>query len=230
MRCSGVLVVMVVLAARAGESGHGLFVDVSLSSGMRSSASPGLGVVCWDFNGDHRLDFFVANDGAANQLWVNGGDGKFEDEAIIQGVAFNELGQAEAGSAAGDVDVDGDSDLDLFVTNLTSETNTLYSSEGAVGFEDATARVGLAANGLRWTGFSTGFLDFDPGGDLDLGGQRSSPETSGTPQVDALKSACIIGVAFCLICDILHRSQFVVLCDRCGLFSAHGRDQISRMR
>ena len=148
--------------------GDGTFDDVSLESGLLAEAAPGLGVVCWDFNGDHRPDFFVANDGAANHLWMNRGDGRLVEEGIVQGVAFNEMGHAEAGMGIAFGDSDGDSDLDLFVTNLTSETNTLYGYEGAFGFQDVTARAGLAAGGLRWTGFGAGFFDFDHDGDLDL--------------------------------------------------------------
>ena len=124
--------------------------------------------MCWDFDGDHRPDFFVANDGAANHLWINRGDGGFEDEAILLGVAFNEMGRPEAGMGIALGDADGDADLDLFLTHLTAETNTLYSSQGASGFQDVTPQAGLAAGSLRWTGFGTGLFDFDHDGDLDL--------------------------------------------------------------
>ena len=70
-------------------NGDGTFTDVSDSSGITQADGPGLGVVGADFNGDRRSDFYVANDGMANQLWLNRGDGTFEDGALLAGAAFN---------------------------------------------------------------------------------------------------------------------------------------------
>jgi hypothetical protein len=65
------------------------------------------------------------------------------------------------------VDIEQDSDLDLFVTNLVNESNTLYVNERG-RFHDATARFGLSAPSLSYTGFGLGFADFDHDGRLDL--------------------------------------------------------------
>ena len=70
-------------------NGDGTFADVSESSGITRADGAGLGVSAVDLNGDSRVDFFVANDGSANQLWLNRGDGTFEDGALVAGVAFN---------------------------------------------------------------------------------------------------------------------------------------------
>ena len=63
-----------------------------------------------DFNGDGRFDFYVANDGTANQLWINQGQGHVMDAALLAGVAFNRDGVPEGsmGLAVGDPDDDGD--------------------------------------------------------------------------------------------------------------------------
>ena len=58
--------------------GNGKFADVN--SSLRESArpdGPGLGVVCADFNSDGWMDIYVANDGAANLLWINKGERDF---------------------------------------------------------------------------------------------------------------------------------------------------------
>lgn len=65
-------------------------------------------------------------------------------------------------------DVDGDGDLDLFMTHLFVESNTLYQNEGRGVFEDRTVRCGLSAASIDYTGFGTAFLDYDHDGDLDL--------------------------------------------------------------
>ena len=106
--------------------GGGRFTDVSEAAGIRSVAGPGLGVVAADFDSDGLSDLYVANDQAANHLWLNRGDGTFREDALSRGAALNELGQPEAGMGIAVADPDGDGDLDLFLTHLSGETNTFY--------------------------------------------------------------------------------------------------------
>ena len=77
--------------------GSGQFVDVTEDSGIGTTFGPGLGVVCADFNSDGWIDIFVANDGSANQLWMNKGDGTFQERALFSGTAYSGGGMAEAG-------------------------------------------------------------------------------------------------------------------------------------
>jgi len=144
------------------------FVDVSARAGIRDARAPGLGVLCADLNGDGALDFYVANDGEANQLWQGSGDGTFVDEALLLGVALDDRGQPEAGMGitAGDIDADGD--LDLFMTHIINQTNTLYVYDRDLGYEDRSTAAGVGATSLAMTGFGTGFVDFDHDGDLDI--------------------------------------------------------------
>jgi hypothetical protein len=147
--------------------GDGTFVDVSEQAGVAARPNKGLGVVCADFDGDRRPDVYVANDGEANQLWINQGDGTFEEQAMLQGAAVNDFGRPEAGMGIAAGDADGDGELDLFVTHLNRETNTLYRRRGG-GFLDATGTAGLGPASLGATGFGTAFFDADNDGDLDL--------------------------------------------------------------
>jgi hypothetical protein len=148
--------------------GNGRFTDVSESSGITRADGSGLGVVGADFNGDRRPDFFVANDGMVNQLWINKGDGTFVDEALVAGVAVDADGQAEGcmGIAVGDPD--NDDDLDMFVTNITGETHAYYENRGRGRFEDRRLPVRLAEATRPYTGFGTEWLDYDHDGWLDL--------------------------------------------------------------
>ena len=64
-------------------------------------------------------------------------------------------------------DFDADCDVDLFVTHLATETNTLYVNQGE-WFSDSSNQAGLAASSGPFTGFGTGWFDADNDGDLDL--------------------------------------------------------------
>ncbi len=150
--------------------GDGTFVDVSDRAGITSiPACAGLGVVCADLNDDGWQDVYVANDGYANQCWVNRGDGTFTDAAPVMGAARNAHGRVEAGMGVLAADLDNDADLDLFMTHLANETNTLYRNlGGSRGFEDATGASGLATSSVPLTGFGTAAFDIELDGDLDI--------------------------------------------------------------
>jgi hypothetical protein len=149
-------------------NGDGTFTNVSESSGITSADGPGLGVVGADFNQDGRSDFYIANDGVANQLWLNQGDGRFVDDALLAGVAYNGEGGPEGsmGVAVGDADNDGD--LDIVVSNITRESHAFYRNLGRGAFEDARVAAGLATPTASYTGFGTDWFDYDQDGRLDL--------------------------------------------------------------
>lgn len=144
------------------------FKDVTLEGGLGKLAGPGLGVLCADFNGDGWPDILIANDGQPNRLWINQKGKAFKDEAILRGIAYNRLGQAEAGMGVALADVDGDGRFDLFVTHLTEETHTLWLQESLGAFTDRTAAVGLKGPHWRGTGFGTVLEDFDHDGWPDI--------------------------------------------------------------
>lgn len=148
--------------------GDGTFRDVSAPSHIGQAKGTGLGVVTGDFNGDGWQDIYVANDGMANFLWINQRDGTFRDDGLISGTAVNAAGMAEASMGVDACDLDGDGDLDLFMTHLTGETNTLYVNDGQGWFEDRTAASGLGGPSKALTAFGTGCLDYDNDADLDL--------------------------------------------------------------
>ena len=147
--------------------GDGRFAEATSQRLASYRSGPGLGVAAADFDGDGRMDLFVANDGAENQLWRQRADGTFADDSLFAGVAVNRQGRPEAsmGVAVGDFDLDGD--FDLFLTHLMGETNTLYLNDGGL-FEDRTLESGLAAPSSPYTAFGTLPVDFDNDGDEDL--------------------------------------------------------------
>jgi enediyne biosynthesis protein E4 len=152
-----------------GPGGKGVrFEDVTLKSGLGKVPGPGLGVICADIDGDGWPDIFIANDGQPNRLWINQKDGTFKEEALARNVAYDGMGQAQAGMGIAYGDIDNHGLSDIFVTHLTGETNTLWKQGPRGLFQDRTGASGLTA--LRWraTGFGTVLADFNHDGSLDL--------------------------------------------------------------
>jgi enediyne biosynthesis protein E4 len=147
---------------------NGTFADASVTAGIAREFGPALGVSTADFNGDGWMDIYVANDGKENQLWLNERNGTFENVALLSGVALPISGKAEGsmGVDAGDFDDDGDEDL--VMTELTSEGSNLYVNDGHGLFNDSSAPSMLGPATLPFTGFGTGWLDYDNDGRLDL--------------------------------------------------------------
>jgi enediyne biosynthesis protein E4 len=148
--------------------GGGRFRDVSVESGIAAHLGKGMGVAVGDYDGDGRLDVFVANDSVPNFLFRNRGDGTFEEAGLKAGVAFNENGTAVSSMGAEFRDFDNDGREDLFVTALSNETFSLFRNTGKGTFEDVTLASGIAKASLPWTGWSTVMADFNNDGWKDL--------------------------------------------------------------
>ncbi len=148
--------------------GDGTFEDVTATAGLGREFGPALGSATADFDGDGWIDLFVANDQRENQLWMNQGDGTFANRALAAGAALGAGGNAKAdmGVDAGDFDNDGDEDL--FITELSGQGSTLYVNDGAGLFRERSARLGIRAPSLPYTGFGTAWVDIDNDGWLDI--------------------------------------------------------------
>ena len=149
--------------------GDGTFEDFTAGSGI-GAAEPGygLGVVAGDLDADGDTDFYVANDSVPNHLFVNDGQGRFTEQALLSGTAYNVDGLAQAGMGVDAGDFDEDGQLDLFVTNFSHDTNTAYRNAGSGFFEDSTTRNDLRMPGWFYLGWGTRFIDLDADGWLDL--------------------------------------------------------------
>ena len=131
-----------------------------------------MSVLASDFNCDGRVDFLVANDAECNALWINRGDGTFEDRAYSSGwrsMARGPPRRTWASPAATSTAMPSPT-----WPSLTSSANIRRSGAHAANpgggptFQDETAMAGLQVNTRNLTGWGTRFADFDHDGRLDL--------------------------------------------------------------
>jgi enediyne biosynthesis protein E4 len=148
--------------------GDGTFEDVTTKAHIdQTTGHYSFSVSTLDFDDDGWPDIFVACDSTPSILYHNNRDGTFTDVAITAGAAFNEDGRAQAGMGSTVADYDGDGKLDIFKTNFSDDTATLYRNNGDGTFDDVTYRAGLGLN-TQYLGWGTMFLDFDNDGWPDL--------------------------------------------------------------
>jgi len=151
--------------------GNGRFENVTAAAGVLDddpTQGKGLGVSWFDHDNDGWIDLYVANDSTRQFLYVNQGDGTFIESGVLRGVAFNARGKTEAGMGVAIGDADGDGRLDLYMTTLDVETNTLLRNGEGDFFEDVTSRSGAGDDPQNRVGFGTQMLDIEQDGDLDI--------------------------------------------------------------
>jgi hypothetical protein len=146
--------------------GDGTFEDVSQSSGIAGSLGKAFGVVATDINNDGWTDLFVACDTVANLLFVNKGNGKFEEIGLASGVAYSDGGNPRSGMGVDATDYDGDGWQDLFVANIDQELFSLYHNEKDLTFLDEPGEIAQATRHM--SGWGLRFFDYDNDGDPDL--------------------------------------------------------------
>lgn len=149
-------------------NGDGTFVDVSESSGIiKARGTYALGAATIDFDNDGWIDLYVANDSNPSALYRNNHDGTFTDIGVSAGCAYSQDGKAQAGMGIAIGDYDRSGTMDIFKTNFSGDTSTLYSNTGKGLCDDRTFTSGIGIN-TRWLGWGVSFLDLDLDGWLDL--------------------------------------------------------------
>ena len=150
-------------------NGDGTFTDVSVKAGVSDpNAYYGFTAVFVDVNNDGKVDLLVANDSEPNYLYINKGDGTFEDQSYVSGFALNREGReiASMGLAVGDYMNNGL--VDLLVTDFSDDYKALYHNDSDASFTDVGNIAGIVQMAVPFVGWGDGFLDYDNDGWKDL--------------------------------------------------------------
>jgi hypothetical protein len=148
--------------------GDGTFEDVTSKAHIdQTDGHYAFSVSTLDFDDDRWPDIYVACDSTASILYHNNRDGTFTDVGVTAGAAFNEDGREQAGMGSTIADFNGDGRPDIFKTNFSDDTSTLYRNNGDGTFDDVTTAAGLGLY-TKYLGWGTMFFDFDNDGWPDL--------------------------------------------------------------
>ena len=157
--------------------GDGTFLDETYIAGLGKGSIPYLswGTRFCDFNNDGHRDIFIANGhlesdveiyenatfAQKNQLFVNKGDGYFEEVSIGNGALVVE--KVSRGAAFGDYDLDGD--IDVLVANINDSPSLMRNDSELKNRWIRLNLVGLESNksaiGARVVVYSDGLTQTD---------------------------------------------------------------------
>jgi enediyne biosynthesis protein E4 len=151
------------------QKADGTFEDVSVKAGVDDPQKYyGFSSAFVHVDDDKLLDLIVVNDSTPKLLYINKGNGAFEETGYPSGVALNENGREQAGMGLAIGDYDNSGRVSFHITNFSDDSNVLYHNDGDGNFTDVTFQAGLGEVTIPFLGWGTSFLDYDNDGWLDL--------------------------------------------------------------
>ena len=150
-------------------NGDGTFTDVSVKAGVQDASKYyGFTSIFVDINNDGKPDLIVADDSVANYLYLNKGDGTFEDASYVSGFAVNKDGREVASMGLGVGDYNNDGLMDIIDTDFSDDYKVLFHNDGDASFTDVSYRAGIAQISVPFLGWVDAFVDYDNDGWRDI--------------------------------------------------------------
>ena len=148
--------------------GDGSFEDVTEAAGFAEAPGKGMGIGIADVNGDGWEDIFIANDTERNFLFLNQKNGRFREQGLLMGVAYNDDAATVSAMGADLRDYDNDGWPDVFFNDLTGQVWGLFRNLRGQSFRYVSAAAGLVPLSAPYSGWSAGFFDYNNDGWKDL--------------------------------------------------------------
>ena len=149
-------------------NGDGTFSDWTEQAGFLPAPGKTLGAAEYDINRDGWPDLFVASDTQRDLFYLNQGDGTFQEQGALSGMAYDENGKARAGMGIDIGVVDEQGEPTLFVGNFSKEMIAAFRYNGNGFFVDRAAISQIGRSSLVTLTFGLFLFDADLDGDLDL--------------------------------------------------------------
>ncbi|MGB8060648.1 MAG: CRTAC1 family protein [Candidatus Sulfotelmatobacter sp.] len=148
--------------------GNGKFEDATQKAGLGDPTSKSLGITILDYNQDGWPDILIANDTQPNKLYLNKGNGTFEERGVAAGIGFSEDGVARAGMGTDAADYDRSGHPSVLISNFANQMVSLYHNEGNGLFVDEAPQSEIGRDTLVTLGFGCFFFDYDNDGWPDI--------------------------------------------------------------
>ncbi len=150
-------------------NGDGTFTDVSEKAGVSDpNHYYGFSSTFVDVNNDGKVDLVVSNDSSPNYLYLNNGDGTFENASYYSGFALNQQGFETANMGLGVGDYLNNGLVDLFTTTFSDDYKTLFRNQGDGNFTEVSPEMGIAQGTYSFLSWATEFIDYDNDGWKDI--------------------------------------------------------------
>jgi hypothetical protein len=150
-------------------NGDGTFTDVSEKAGVADKQRYyGFTATFVDINNDGKVDLVVTDDTSPNYLYLNNGNGTFEDSSYYSGFALNQQGRDQAGMGLAVGDYLNNGMVDLYTGTFSDDYKPLFRNGGDQGFTEISPEMGIAEATYPFLTWATEFIDYDNDGWKDI--------------------------------------------------------------